>query len=217
MMNGVVVGIVVDNVDPDTNGKIKCKYPVDGDPAPETWWLRLMSPMAGKSRGLVMLPDIGTEVLIGFAYKTNSPYILGALYNGGEDKPKPYANEDGNNDHRRFWSRNSHWIDFDDTAGAERIEITSTTANNAIYQEFHAANKVITQKVEKHIIQEVETDKSIAMEAKVSAVIRADAGGKIDCGTTQVFKASMIYINAGSPGTATPALTLPTHKHPPTK
>lgn len=230
MMNGVVVGLVVDNVDPDTNGKIKCKYPVDHDSPPETWWLRLMSPMAGKSRGLVMLPDVGTEVLIGFAYRTSAPYIVGALYNGGEDKPKPYANEDGNDDHRRFWSRNSHWLDIDDTPGAERIEFINTTDTNAIYTELHSAKKIITMKSKKDkIVEAVETisfkckdfkidaDNNIEMEAGVKGVFRADATAKWDSGGQQVYKAAKVDINGGSPGSPSTPLTLPTHKHPPTK
>ncbi len=230
MMNGVVVGLVVDNVDPDSNGKIKCKYPTDHESPPETWWLRLMSPMAGKKRGLVMLPDVGTEVLIGFAYRTMAPYIVGALYNGAEDKPKPYANEDGNDDHRRFWSRNSQWLDIDDTPGAERIEFINTTENDAIYTELHSANKVVTMKTKKDFIVEavetvsfkckdfkLEASNSIAMEACMTGVFTAGASAKWESGTTQLYKAGKVDINGGTPGQPTPPKALPPHKHPPTK
>ncbi|MFN7143834.1 MAG: phage baseplate assembly protein V, partial [Myxococcota bacterium] len=104
MINGIVVGIVVDNVDPDKMGRVKVNFPVDGETPPESTWVRMIWPMAGKLRGWVILPDVGTEVVVGYAYRTMSPYVLGAVYNGGDDKPKVYANEDGNDDHRRFWS-----------------------------------------------------------------------------------------------------------------
>ena len=87
MINGVVVGLVVDNKDPEQMARVKVKYPVDAETPPESTWIRMMTPMAGKLRGMVMLPDIGTEVLVGFAYRTLTPYMVGALYNGGADKP----------------------------------------------------------------------------------------------------------------------------------
>lgn len=229
MMNGLVVGLVVDNKDADKHGKIKIKYPVDHEQPPESGWIRLSTPMAGASRGLVMLPDIGTEVLIGFSYKTMSPYMVGALYNGADD-PTVYANEDGNDDHRRFWSRNSHWLDFDDTAGAERIEIISTTENKAIYQELHSANKVITTKVEKDFVVEaaetisfkcmdfeLKADANIDVSAGASAVYEAGANGTVKSGGMQTYKGATVDINGGSPGSSTPAKAHPPHKHPPKK
>ena len=83
----------------------------------------MCTPCAGPYRGMVMLPDIGTEVALAFAYRSLTPYILGAVYNGTEDKPEPYHNDDGNNDKRIFWSRNDHMIVFDDTTGAEQVGV----------------------------------------------------------------------------------------------
>ena len=163
MVNGVIVGLVVDNVDPDKQHRVKVKYPVDGETAPESTWVRILTPMGGKLRGLTILPEVGTEVVIGFAYRTLTPYVIGGVYNGAEDKPA-YANEDGKNDHRRFWSRNSHWIDFDDTSGSERIELIATSESKAIYQELHAAKKVLTTKVEKDFT--VEAKATISLKCK---------------------------------------------------
>lgn len=170
MINGIVVGLVIDNKDPDQMARVKVKFPVDHESPPESTWVRMMWPMSGKKRGWVILPDIGTEVVIGFAFRTLTPYVLGGVYNGDADKPKPYANEDENDDHRRFWSRNSHWIDFDDTEGAERIELKSTSENNAIYQEAHAAQKVLTTKVDKNFIVEAKETISLkCMDFKLEA------------------------------------------------
>jgi len=230
MMNGVVSGLVIDNVDPDKMHRIKVKYPTDHDSAPETHWVRQLSMNAGKQRGLVILPDIGTEVIIGFAYRTMTPYMVGAVYNGAEDTPGPYANEDGNDDHRRFWSRNSHWVDFDDTSGSERIEMKSTSENEAIYQELHAANKVITTKVKKDFIVEakeklsfkcndwkLEADMSIAISAGSTAVFEASASGTWKATGSAAWKAGKVDINGGAPGSAKSAEATPKHSHPPKK
>ena len=52
-----------------------------------------------------------------------SPYVLGAVYNGTEDKPEPYHNDDGLNNKRVFWSRNDHMVIFDDTPGMEKVQL----------------------------------------------------------------------------------------------
>ncbi|MBM4368663.1 MAG: hypothetical protein FJ102_20790, partial [Deltaproteobacteria bacterium] len=230
MINGIVVGVVIDNKDPDKLARVKVKYPVDHETPPETSWVRQMWPMAGPKRGWVIIPDVGTEVVIGFAYRTMTPYILGGVYNGDEDKPEPYANEDENDDHRVFWSRNSHWIDFDDTPGKERIELISTTEGEAIYQELHAANKVITTKTKKDIIVEaketisfkckdwkVEASTSIAMEGKQTVAWKSGGTMTEDGGGSMVRKGGTVSYN--EMGVSAPMAVKPTpeHRHPPTK
>ncbi len=164
MISGIVVGIVEDNVDPDGMNRVLVSFPVDSGETLKSSWARLMSPMAGKMRGLVMLPDVGTEVVIAFAYRTMSPYLIGAVYNGSEDKPEPYHNDDSNNDKRVFWSRNDHMVIFDDTDGAEKVQMGAQAGSRLdvesapIWQTLDSAEKVITMYCEKNtIVEAVET------------------------------------------------------------
>ena len=58
----------------------------DGKDA-EGWWARIASVSAGKERGLMMLPVVGEEVLVGFEHgDITRPYVLGSLFNG-KDQP----------------------------------------------------------------------------------------------------------------------------------
>lgn len=229
MMNGVVVGIVTDNVDPEKMHRVRVEFTVDADEAPKSWWARIVTPMAGGDRGLVMIPEVGTEVIVGFAYRSLTPFVLGAVYNGGDDTPGPYANEDGNNDHRRYWSRNSHWIDFDDTDGDEHVRLTSTTETEGILQDLDSAQKTINETVNKDAIHEageritfkctdfeVEASGSISMEAGSSTVIKAGSSASIDSGGNQTYQAGKVDINGGSPGSPDSPPDTPEHKHPPT-
>lgn len=83
----LVVGMVTNNQDPDGSGRIRVTYPAlgntpDGQPV-EGWWAPLLVPSAGKSRGLVMLPQPGDEVLVGFEHDdVTRPYVLGSVFNG---------------------------------------------------------------------------------------------------------------------------------------
>ena len=117
----MVYALVTDNVDPEQLGRIKVKYPYLPN-TPESYWVRIMTPMAGRERGWMMLPEIGDEVLVSFEHGNfEHAIVVGSLYNG-KDKP-PYANEDGENNLRVFQSRSGHRLTFDDTKDEERVEL----------------------------------------------------------------------------------------------
>lgn len=91
--NSVVVGIVTNNTDPDKLGRVKVKLPELGDDA-ETFWARLCLPNAGKERGLIMIPQVNDEVVIGFLHdQPEYPYVLGSVWNG-KDTPGPDLSKD---------------------------------------------------------------------------------------------------------------------------
>ncbi|NOY28349.1 MAG: hypothetical protein GXP62_21020 [Oligoflexia bacterium] len=236
MINGAVVGIVIDNVDPDGMHRVKVKYPVDSGDELKSSWCRMMSPMAGKDRGLVILPDIDTEVVLMYAYRTMSPYVVGAVYNGADDTPEPYHNDDSNDDKRVFWSRNDHMLIFDDTAGAERVDFGAQASTRLdvtsapIYHTLESATMVINEycagdtKLEaaktlslKCKDFKLTATKSVSLKAGQTANLKATTSAKITSGANQIYLAAMVDVNPGSPP-ADPekASTLPTHKHPPT-
>ena len=80
--NSVVLGTVTNNQDPEKLGRVRVKYPALGDDA-ESPWARIASPNAGSARGLLMMPQVGDEVVIGFEHDdVHQPYVLGSLWNG---------------------------------------------------------------------------------------------------------------------------------------
>jgi uncharacterized protein involved in type VI secretion and phage assembly len=113
-VKGVAIAIVTQNKDDDGLGRVKVRFPWKEDSS-ESYWARLATPMAGKERGLLMIPEVGDEVLVAFEREdVRFPFILGSLWNGKE-KP-PVANDDGKNDKRMLKSRKKHYLLFDDGA-----------------------------------------------------------------------------------------------------
>ncbi len=111
-MKGVAVAIVTQNKDDQGLCRVKVRYPWHSQPR-ESYWARIATPMAGKDRGMVMIPDIGDEVLVAFEKgDIQFPYVLGGLWNG-QDKP-PENNADGKNNKKLLKSRKKHYLLFDD-------------------------------------------------------------------------------------------------------
>jgi phage protein D/phage baseplate assembly protein gpV len=82
----LVLGIVTNNNDPEAMGRVRVQFPALGAET-ESAWARIATTSAGKERGLLMLPVVGEEVLVGFEHgDTTRPYVLGSLFNG-TDRP----------------------------------------------------------------------------------------------------------------------------------
>lgn len=78
----LVLGVVTNNDDPERMGRVRISYPALG-PDVEGAWARIATAAAGEERGLLMLPVVGEEVLVGFEHDdTTRPYVLGSLFNG---------------------------------------------------------------------------------------------------------------------------------------
>ena len=155
LVQNAVVGIVTDNVDPDELGRIQVKFPTLHN-EPLSFWLRQISPMAGKERGLYALPEPEDEVLVMFMQGSQDVgVILGQFWNGVDIPPQeckdampvPGDTDTGaewsvdqytdgskslDKNDRRFWkSRSGHLLVFDDTDGSESVQIWDKDHNLA--------------------------------------------------------------------------------------
>jgi uncharacterized protein involved in type VI secretion and phage assembly len=131
-VKGVAIGLVTQNKDDEGLCRVKVRYPWHEN-AQESYWARLSMPMAGDGRGVVLIPEVGDEVLVAFEREDlRFPYILGALWNG-KDKP-PLANDDGKNDKRIVKSRKGHKLLFDDgTRGV--VELAHADGRRAVFDD----------------------------------------------------------------------------------
>jgi uncharacterized protein involved in type VI secretion and phage assembly len=119
--NGVVIGLVADLDDPEVLGRVRVKFPhLNGELSD---WCRLAAPLGGKNRGWFLRPEIDDEVLVICEHgDPRRTYVVGSLWS----KVDPPPEDDGrklDNNWRFFRSRSGHVLKFDDTSGAERIEI----------------------------------------------------------------------------------------------
>jgi hypothetical protein len=123
---GLVIGTVIDNIDPENLGQIKVMFPWLS-PDYISAWARVMQIGASKvGGGFLWIPEIGDEVLIGFDRGCiDYPYVIGNLYNGIAS-PLPPPSVQGVVANRRIASRMAHTIQFND--GPEAMGISIMTA-----------------------------------------------------------------------------------------
>ena len=189
-VKGVAVALVTQNEDDQRLCRVKVRYPWHDKPS-ESYWARLATPMAGADRGLVLIPEVGDEVLVAFEREDlRFPYILGALWNG-KDKP-PVANDDGKNDKRKFVSRKKHHLLFDEGAKGV-VELRHEKGRRIVLDD----TGFLVEDERGNTVKVDSNSGAMTIEAKGQLNIRAGSI-KIEATTTLEVKASATLTIRGS-------------------
>lgn len=118
--SGLAVGVVTNCDDPERLGRVKVKFPTLTDDD-ESTWARLASPGAGPGRGLVCIPEVGDEVMVGFELgDAERPVVVGGLWNR-QAQPPGAAVESGEVTGRYWRSRNGHMVALDDRGTGQAV------------------------------------------------------------------------------------------------
>jgi len=179
-INGLHIGIVTDNEDPDNEYRVRVNLPLI-DSNDEGSWARVATLDAGDDRGSFFRPEIGDEVVVGFLNDDpRSSIIIGMLHSSA--KPAPL--ETSNDNHEKVIQTRSKmkWLINDDT-----VEMLFETP---------AGNRLTLSEDQKAIILEDQHGNTITLDQdgislnSVTAVnIRADTEISLEAGTAFSAKA----------------------------
>jgi phage protein D/phage baseplate assembly protein gpV len=116
--HGIVQGEVTNTNDPEALGRIRVKLPtMTQDSDPEGWWARIAASSAGSERGLLMLPQVGDKVIVGFeSGDTRKPFILGSVWDGKAKPGEDVVQQDGSfslKSDSKILMKSAKEIDFD--------------------------------------------------------------------------------------------------------
>jgi uncharacterized protein involved in type VI secretion and phage assembly len=222
-VDGVMVAVVTNNVDPEKLARVKLKLPIlDGEH--ETDWARIATFMAGKDRGSLFIPEVGDVVLVAFHMgDIREPFVIGMLWN--TDQPSPEADKDNNI--RKIKSREGHEIIFGDDAAdgkitiktkkgqiveltdkTDIIKIAEKSGNNSIEIKGGSANEITikssTSKITMNAKGDISIESSKALKIKstqiaieASAQLSLKAGAALDIKSDGIIniKGSLVKIN----------------------
>jgi uncharacterized protein involved in type VI secretion and phage assembly len=198
--HGLMVAIVTDNLDPDGLGRVKIKLPSLSD-SYESYWCRVASPGASKDAGLVFLPDVNDEVLVGFEHgDIRRPYVLGGLWNG-VDKPSlgDALMDNGHNKRQGIVSRTNQRLVFFDGPTDEGVAILSGDSRLRIAlketgSEIHvfADGRIVIEAAQD--IQ-IKGQADVSIEAQGQLTLKGSAGIKVESSGTVDVDGALIQLN----------------------
>ncbi len=166
---GVRIGQVSDNRDPERLGRVRLTFPWLSDDFVSDW-ARTVQPGAGCTRGALVVPEVGDEVLVAFEQGSfQRPYVLGGLHNGVDTAPEgdgPLIDPNSGAVNRRaFVSRTGHTVEMLETAtGPKGIRIR--TGDGHLKIDLDEQKTLIT----------VHSDGTVTVEAKQGVTVDAGTG-----------------------------------------
>lgn len=171
---GVYPALVTSVQDPDNQGRVQIRLPFveENDGATALAWARLATLMAGGDRGSWFIPEVDDEVLVAFtAGDPRRPVVIGALWNGVDAPPESM---DSANNVRSLTSRSGHKLTFDDTAGAEKLELRTQGGHTFTLDD--AAGGTVTLTHSNGATVKIDAAGNIEITANVKVKVTAPAG-----------------------------------------
>jgi uncharacterized protein involved in type VI secretion and phage assembly len=194
---GLYPAIVTNIVDPDQLGRVELRFPwLGGSENTVRAWATLLTPYAGDDQGFQILPEVDSQVVVGFeAGNLRRPYLVGACWNGKAALPAAPAEA---NDLRLIKTRSRSILAFDDADGAPRITLATDSghkleldAGGQTIRLTHSSGAVITMGPAGDVEIQANTTVTIkAVTLNVQAPV-ANFDGVVNC-TTLVAKSAVV-------------------------
>lgn len=180
---GLTIGLVTNVEDPDNLNRVRVKFPYL-DESSESAWARLVAPGAGKDRGLLVMPEVNDEVLVGFENgDLQRPFVLGGLWNGVDTAPLRSGDKalvDGGKVHRRVLAtRVGHRIELSDESGKEEIRLALAGSKGTVA--IHAKDGITVDAAENALTIKAANGQAAIEITKSGAVTIKAASLTIDC------------------------------------
>lgn len=209
-INGLQLGVVTSNEDPDGEHRVRVRMPLvssDEDGA----WCRVASVDAGDDRGFFFRPEIGDEVVLGFVNDDpRQAVILGMLHSS--TKAAPLAGSDENHE-KMYQSRSKMKLGFNDETKVIRLETPG--GNTITLSEEDKGIAIVDQNQNKLTMNEqgitIESSKAITLKAATEFNIEASkacgvksgaelkmegaAGVELSSSAVTKIKGSLVQIN----------------------
>ena len=195
VIQGLAVGLVTDNRDPEGLARVRVQLPWLEDGS-VSYWARTAMLMAGKDIGTFFLPEIGDEVLVGAEQGDPSHlYVIGMLWNGKLTPPE--TNRDGKNNKRFIRTRSEHELMFVDDPAAPLAELKLKDGKKVSLSK---AGVEITDGTNKIVIESDSSAITIESTAQLkikSQTISIEAGASMELKSsgTLTIKGSLVQIN----------------------
>jgi Rhs element Vgr protein len=209
-VNGLQIGVVVSNEDPDGEHRVRVRMPLVNAEEDGTW-ARVAAVDAGEERGFFFRPEIGDEVVLGFLNDDpRQAVLLGMLHSSA--KAAPLAGADDNHE-KIFQSRSKMKLYFNDDKKVMSLEtpagnkITLSEEDKALKLEDQNGNKIEMTKdgikiesakaLQLKSGTELQIESGTAFSAKGGTTLKVEgtSSAEISSGAMTKVKGSLVQIN----------------------
>ncbi|MDR2817711.1 MAG: phage baseplate assembly protein V [Oscillospiraceae bacterium] len=123
---GIVLGSVLEIGDKENQGKLRVKIPTREKD--NSYWIPVVSGVAGKSWGIFLMPEIGDEVVIAFVDgNIHNPFVIGSVYKNSSQLLGSYAGKD--NYKKAFVTKGKNKVLINDAPDEQSIEVSTAKGN----------------------------------------------------------------------------------------
>lgn len=187
-IQGLQVGIVVDNEDPAGEYRVRVKLPMVS-PDEEGIWARVATLDAGKNRGSFFRPEIGDEVIVGFINgDPTHAIVLGMLHSSANAAPFSGSND---NHEKGYVSREQMKMVFNDNEKSIKIE---TPGGNKIFISDQDSTIVIEDKNGNKVTME---QTGVTIESATKMKLKAGADLTIEAVNITLSPSASFAVGAG--------------------
>jgi uncharacterized protein involved in type VI secretion and phage assembly len=174
---GLYPAIVTDIVDPDRLGRVQVRFPWLGEAEADVRaWATLLTPYAGDDQGFLALPEVDTQVVVGFeAGELARPYVVGACWNGREMLPVTPTRP---NDKRVLKTRSGSVLEFDDGAAGAKVTLRTSGGHQVVLDE---------------------TNRSLAITHQDGSTVTLNAAGQVEVRANATVEVTAAALNVHAP------------------
>jgi Rhs element Vgr protein len=209
-VNGLQIGVVVSNEDPDGEHRVRVRMPLVNAGEDGTW-ARVASLDAGDERGFFFRPEVGDEVVLGFLNDDpRQAVVLGMLHSSAKAAPLPGSDD---NHEKVYQSRSKMKLYFNDDKTVMSLEtpagnkITLSEEDKALKLEDQNGNKIEMTKdgikiesakaLQLKSGTELKIESGTAFSAKGGTTLKLEgtSSAEISSSATLKVKGSLVQIN----------------------
>lgn len=170
----IMTGVIKQNYDEKHPGKVLVELFYGEKGKTVTEWIKVMQPYCGKEFGSYFIPEIGTEVVLGFVLgDIHKPVVLGCIWNEVDKVPPNMSNE--KNTIKSIKTKAGHEIIFDETEKKESIKITTKGKQTIILDDSDKAKKITLQDEKGDNMISIDSEKG-QIDIKAAKKIELKAG-----------------------------------------
>lgn len=184
-------------------GRVRVEYRSMEDDL-ESPWAYVASPLAGPSRGLLFMPEVGDEVLILHADNVfDHPFVVGYLWNGEQRSPETDPKL------RVIKTPGGHQLRFEDIDNAKKVVLQSQGNRKVVLDDNPAFGKILIESGRNSVVMDdnpastvvkLQAGQGVGVTVTMTATPQPSLSISIGAGTTINVDATGISLTG--PGTA---------------